>query len=268
MQAQTHRALNSRLSLAMPNQLIHDHCAMIKKDDHVPENDMDALVWLHRRQEALVDFVWHIANYTAPIQPGRVLDLGCGAGGTLSRILSLNEYSDKLELVGLTESEEQVASAAKMLPDITWLAGNMLTFPALPLNWFHLIIAIESTGQLDDLELKSFMARAGKLLTLEGILAVVAHTRIDNTSPPNPNDQLNQHFQMKLASLETYEMAAANVGLATLGIVDLTSLATSYWKARYSRPIFCENGGLEEVMHTMLDGNRASYTLYIWCRKQ
>lgn len=268
MQAQTHRALNSRLSLAVPNQLIHDHCAMIKRDDHVPENDIDALVWLHRRQEALVDFVWYIANYTALIQPVRVLDLGCGAGGTLSRILSLNEYSDKLELVGLTESEVQVTSAAKMLPDVTWLAGDMLTFPALPLNWFHLIIAIESTERLNKKGLESFMARAGKLLTQEGILTVVAHTRIDNTSPPDTNDQLNQQIEMKLASFETYEMAAADVGLATLGTIDLTSLATLYWKTRYSRAIFCESGGLEEAMFTMLDGNRASYKLYLWCRKQ
>lgn len=265
-QAEKSRTLNSRISLAMPNQLIHDHCAIIRKSHHIPENDIDALIWLHCRQEALVDLVWHIANSVAPLQPIRVLDLGCGVGGTLSRLLSLDEYSDKLELVGVTESEEQVATAERILPDVTWLVGDMLTFPALPLNWFHLIIAIESTEQLDDLGLASFMARAAKLLMQDGILIVVAHTRISNT-PPDTKDELNQHFNVKLASLDAYEEAASNADLAILGTIDLTSIATSYWKIRYSRAIFCENGGLEETMYTMLEGNQAAYKLLVWWLK-
>lgn len=265
------RALNTRISLAVPNELIHDHCALTRGNDHIPDSDIEALIWLHRRKEALVDLVWHVADKAALPQPIRILDLGCGVGGTLSRILTLAEQANKLELVGLTESEEQIAIAEKMQPGITWLAGDLLTFPALPVNWFHLIIAIESTEYLGDKGLELFMARARDLLVPDGVLIIVAHSWMDDIPPPSGmRNRIDQHLDMKISTLNAYKTAAANVGLAPLTMIDLTAIATWYWKIRYHRTGFRENssGWFEEAMYATLVRNQACYKLLVWRRKR
>jgi ubiquinone/menaquinone biosynthesis C-methylase UbiE len=89
---------------------------------------------------------------SAKIHPGmRVLDVGCGFGGTVS---ILNETHSGLELVGLNIDERQLERARQRVTPchdnrIQFIQGNACNLP-FPDSYFDVVTAVECISHFDD----------------------------------------------------------------------------------------------------------------------
>lgn len=260
-----HYDLHTKAAFAAGRNSAHYHTGIVQFNDQVPASEKDALAWFHERQNAVCDLIWSVA--TALHRPGRILDMGCGVGGTLQRF---QEQAVKpIETAGITLSSKEQAHAQQHLPDAAILAGNMLDDPRLPKYWFSLIVAIESIEYLPGEFIEAFMHRANSLISAKGLLVVVA--RLATSADAMQGEvvsQINNYSLTQITIPDTYLTAARSAGLPLIGEINLTDQATRYWKIRHEHELFqnSKDGWFEHHMYEGFREGLVSYRLYIWTR--
>ena len=260
-----HYDLNTKAALAAGRNSAHYHASIVQYNDQVPATEKDALVWFHKRQNAVCDLIWSVA--TALHKPGRILDMGCGVGGTLQRFQELAERP--IETAGITLSSKEQAHAQQYLPDAAILAGNMLDDPRLPKHWFSLIVAIESVEYLPGKFIEAFMRRANSLLSTKGLLIIVARSATSaDAAQSTIVSQINDYGLTQITLSDSYLTAARYAGLTLVGEIDLTDQATHYWKIRHEHELFqnSKDGWFERLMYKAFREGLMNYKLYIWKR--
>lgn len=260
-----HYDLNTKAALAAGRNSAHYHAGIVQYNDQVLATEKDALAWFYERQNAVCDLIWSMA--TALHKPDRILDMGCGVGGTLQRFQELTERP--IETAGITLSSKEQAHAQQYLPDAAILAGNMLDDPRLPKQWFSLIVAIESVEYLPGEFIEAFMHRANSLLSAKGLLVVVARSATSaDAAQSEVVAQINNYSLTQLTIPDTYLTAARSAGLTLMGEIDLTDQATRYWKVRHEHKLFqnSKDGWFEHLMYEEFREGSVDYKLYIWTR--
>jgi len=92
-------------------------------------------------------------------EPLRILDVGCGYGDVLRRVMNWAE-SRKInaELIGLDMNPDAVAIAGELTPPaswIRWVAGNVFEFE--PQDQIHFVISSQFTHHLSEPEIVRFL---------------------------------------------------------------------------------------------------------------
>ncbi|MCA9944573.1 MAG: methyltransferase domain-containing protein [Anaerolineales bacterium] len=260
-----HYDLHTKAAFAAGRNAAHYHTGIVQFNDQVPASEKDALAWFHERQNAVCDLIWSVA--TALHSPGRILDMGCGVGGTLQRFQELAERP--IETAGITLSSKEQAHAQQHLADAAILAGNMLDDPRLPKQWFSLIVAIESVEHLPGEFIEAFMRQANSLISANGLLIVVARSATSADAAQNTIvSQINDYSLTQLTTSDSYLTAARSAGLTLIGEINLTDQATRYWKVRHEHELFqnSKDGWFEHQMYAAFREGWVNYRLYIWTR--
>lgn len=260
-----HYDLHTKAAFAAGRNSAHYHTGIVQFNDQVPASEKDALVWFHERQNAVCDLIWSVA--TALHRPGRILDMGCGVGGTLQRFQELAVRP--VETAGITLSSKEQAYAQQHLPDAAILAGNMLDDPRLPKHWFSLIVAVESVEYLPGEFIEVFMHQANSLLSAKGLLVVLARSAAAAGAVQSEVvSQINNYSLTQLTVPVTYLAAARTAGLTLIGELNLTDQATRYWKIRRENELFhnSKDGRFEHHMYEGFQEGLVNYRMYIWTR--
>lgn len=158
--------------------------ASLEENDNVVEKSFGRHVhwgyWEHPGQAELTadDFAIAAENLTEKIYTTanitdscRVLDVGCGFGGTIA---SLNENFSSMELLGLNLDERQLKRARKMVQPvgqnkIQFQQGNACALP-FPDSSFDVVLAVECIFHFPDR--KKFIEEAHRVLKPGGYLAI------------------------------------------------------------------------------------------------
>lgn len=258
--------LNVRLAGA--GRPAHHHVGIVQIDDPVPDEDAAALAWLYRSEEALCDLVWHVIQGMSQRCPQRLLDLGCGEGGTATRFYELS-CDPSLEIAGITLSEKQCQMATRNCPQGHFIVGDMLSESVLQGQCFDVAYAIESTEYLGTKGLRTFMALATRWLAPRGMLVVVAGSRSALLVPDDPVVQLfDSHYCTQLACTEDYRSFARMAGFSLAAEIDLGPVTLPYWRARHDHPVLhnSEDGGIEGLVLKALEQGLGEYWLRAWYR--
>jgi SAM-dependent methyltransferase len=256
--------LNARSSdtLARP---AHHHAGIVRIDETVPDDTETALVWLYRAEESLCDLLWHVIASLSQHRPQRLLDLGCGEGGTVVRFY---ELSPNLEIVGITLSEKQSEIAKRNCPPGQFVTGDMLTVEP-PAQCFDVVYAIESTEYLGSPGLACLMERASKWVIPDGLLVVIAGSRSPSLFPDDPVVwAFDAHYKTRLSSSNDYRRLAATCGFKMATELDLAPVTLPYWRARRDCLALrnSTDGAVEALIAQVLEDGRGEYHLWAWYR--
>jgi SAM-dependent methyltransferase len=258
--------LNTRL--ATVKRAVHHHSGIVRMNEPLPGEDADILAWLYCSEQALCDLVWYLIQGLSQRRPQRMLDLGCGEGGTAARFYELaRDFS--LEIVGITLSKQQKEMAVRHCPQGQFLVGDMLSVDTLRGRDFDVVYAIESTEYLGPTGLETFMQCAVSWLATRGLLVVVAGSRSPALSPDDPTVHLlNSHYRTQLSSVEDYRRSAAGCGFRLAAEIDLGPVTLPYWRVRRDRSVLrnSEDGMIERTIATALEKGLGDYRLYAWYR--
>lgn len=254
--------------LACEGKPVHHHAGIVRVDEPVPEGDQDALAWLYACEQSLCDFVWHVIQKLSQRSPHRLLDAGCGEGGTVARFYELGPTLG-LDIVGITLSEKQGSAARKVSPQATFLVGDMLSEPTLWEHEFDVVYGIESTEYLGPANVRAFMENAVAWLAPRGLLVIVAGSRSPDLAP---DDELVRtfdfHYQTRLSSTEHYRRFARNAGLDVAAEINLLPVTLPYWRVRRDRAVLnnSQDGMVERRIVKAMERGLGEYRLYAWYR--
>jgi ubiquinone/menaquinone biosynthesis C-methylase UbiE len=157
----------------------------------------------------------------------RILDVGCGFGGTIAH---LNEQLSGCELVGLNIDERQLGRARQ---SVTARSGNTVRFVqgdacALPFKdgSFDVVLAVECIFHFPSR--RTFFSEARRVLRDKGTLAlsdfVVDAEKIDAMAEWTEANGTNSFYGVKSAALctGTYARVARSTGFTVLRDEDIT----------------------------------------------
>jgi SAM-dependent methyltransferase len=239
----------------------------VRHEASVPNDADEALAWLYRAEEALCDLIWHVIAGLSRRRPHRLLDVGCGEGGTAVRFFELAQ-DPTLEVVGVTLSERQQQIAVRNCPPGEFVLGDILTVE-LPRR-FDVAYAIESTEYLGSAGLARFMERMNEWLIPEGLLVVVAGCRSPTLPPDDPLIwAFDAHYRTRLASSGDYRRLAAQSELQVAADINLGPATLTYWRTRRDQPVLhnSEDGAIEALIVRALEAGVGEYHLWAWYRK-
>ncbi len=159
----------------------------------------------------------------------RVLDVGCGFGGTLA---SLNERFDRLQMVGVNIDARQLARAAETVVargtnTVQFVEADAAQIP-LEDHRFDVVLAVECVFHFDR---PRFFAEAARLLRPGGNLTLsdfVPQERavefLQLMNAPTKEAVRWSYGKIDLTcSLERYRELASSVGLSLSGVTDITA---------------------------------------------
>ena len=261
--------LNARLAWTLTRPA-HHHAGIVRLDMPVPDgSDPEiALVWLYCTEEAMCDFMWSVVSGLSQLRPRRVLDLGCGEGGTAARIYELTERHD-LMVAGITLSPKQQQIATRNCPSGQFVLGDMLSPDTLPGRQFEVAYAIESTEYLGTPGLARLMERVADWLVPHGLLVIIAGTK----SPKLPHGHpvvraFDFHYKTQLSSSDDYRQVAASFGFKAVAEMDLAPVTLPYWRARRDLPELrnSKDGSVEALISRVLENGQGEYRLWAWYR--
>jgi cyclopropane fatty-acyl-phospholipid synthase-like methyltransferase len=160
----------------------------------------------------------------------RVLDVGCGIGGTIA---SLNERFSGLDLVGVNIDARQLERAARTVRPangnrIRWVEADACDL-SLAAASFDALLAVECIFHFPSRA--TFLAGAAKLLTPGGRLALSDFVPPSQALPtlrqyPPGQDEATRLSYGKvdlLCPVEQYSLLAASAGLTPLEVEDVSN---------------------------------------------
>ncbi|WP_199426648.1 putative RNA methyltransferase [Thermaerobacillus caldiproteolyticus] len=168
------------------------------------------------------------------LKPFMVVDLGCGEGSHLQRILD-ECMIPAMTGVGLDISKEGIAMAAKRYENQIWLVGDLAKSP-LEDQSFHVILNILSPANYK--EFKRILVEDGlviKVVPRPNYLKELREVLFDNNEKKvYKNDQIVSLFKKHLHLLDVFNLCyTKNLNKAELkNLVQMTPLAWSADKAR------------------------------------
>lgn len=256
-----HFDLHTKAAMSV-NRVPHHHTGL---KGYTENKDQNILTWLYKSQNDLCDFLWTLANNMCPVTISRVLDLGCGVGGTISRIQSQTKDRN-VEFAGITISPKEQWYASQHLPDTVILSGDMLIDPRLPYKWFNLLLSIESTEYIGATNMSPLLKRADSLLTHDGVFITAAKVT-SNAQHPSVK-RINNHDISLLSSQETYTTANINTNLRLIGKIDISKTVCEHWLSRYQLSLHnSKDGWYENIMYQAYSQSILRYMVFIWHRE-
>jgi SAM-dependent methyltransferase len=137
--------------------------------------------WEERSHHCHDDPVGVLADEVGDLQPGRALDLGCGAGRAA---LWLAEHGWRV--TGVDYSEVALQLARERRPDLDWVLADVREYEPEHAA-FDLVLVLYV--HLPSAERRALLARATAALAPGGTLLVLGHD-VDNigTGAPGPSD--------------------------------------------------------------------------------
>jgi SAM-dependent methyltransferase len=259
--------LNTRLAQAA-SRPPHHHTGIIREDDAVPEDKVEARVWLYTSETKLCDFLWQVIVGLNRRVPHDLLDLGCGEGGTALRF---SELCSEIEITGISLSEQQISMAQNIYPRGRFIFGDMLTTDVPKL--FDVVYSIEATEYLGLNGLEVFMRRAYAWLKPSGMLAVVAGSftskRLDVDSLSSNLSEVkafNSHYQTSLSASDDYRRLANEAGFSLAADINLGPVTIPYWRSRRDHPDLrnSKDGDIEALILRGLEDGLAEFHLWAW----
>ncbi len=185
-------------------------------------------LWLTGRETAAaaVDALGDHVGAALAVRPGaRLVDIGCGYGGTARRLAA----ALGAEVTGLTLSAVQAAHAPPH-PGVTLLVCDWLA-NGLPDAAFDAAYAIESTEHMADKP--AMLAEAARVLRPGGRLVVCAWLARDDATPWQVRHLLEpicrEGAMPSLGSREDYAGWAAAAGLDAVAYEDLSARVARTW---------------------------------------
>jgi len=139
-----------------------------------------SLFIIHQREKALLDIL-NKFNYS-DLTNKKILDVGCGTGGTLRRFI---DYGAKPEnLYGIDLLEDRIEVAKQLNPKINFICGDSSNLQ-YPDDYFDIVMQFTVFTSIYDVELKKKIASEMlRVLKVDGII-VWYDFHIDN--PKNPD---------------------------------------------------------------------------------
>ncbi|MBA2872234.1 23S rRNA (guanine745-N1)-methyltransferase [Anoxybacillus calidus] len=168
------------------------------------------------------------------LKPFMVVDLGCGEGSHLQRILD-ECMIPAMTVVGLDISKEGIAMAAKRYDNQIWLVGDLAKSPLADQS-FHVVLNILSPSNYK--EFKRILVEDGlviKVVPRPNYLKELREVLFDNDEKKvYKNDQIVSLFKKHLHLLDVFHLCyTKNLNKAELtNLVQMTPLAWSADKAR------------------------------------
>lgn len=266
--------LNAQMAYIL-SRPAHHHAGLVTDSDGTvpPEDEEQALIWLYKSEERMCDFLWRTMSALAQRQIHKVLDLGCGEGGTALRLC---ELAPRLQITGVTISEMQAQAAKRNCPQGAFLVGDMLSDDLG--GPFDAAYAIESTEYLGSPGLAALMSRLRTLLAPEGLVIIIAGSKTsarnqDGTLKLRPDDPVvwafDEHYKTRLASSDDYLRLAHTFGFRNCADIDLGLATLPYWEARRDHQALrnSEDGAIEALIAQVLSDGRGEYHLWGWINR-
>jgi tocopherol O-methyltransferase len=176
-------------------------------------------------QTQLIEHLAHLAN----LQPGsRILDIGCGFGGTSNYLA--RQY--RVSATGITISPVQVEMANREAKKQN-LDAKFLLMDAEALNFsepFDLLWSVESISHYQDIP--KFFSSATKFLKPGGTFALTDWFRKENPTPAERKkyiDPIDKGMFVELRGMNDYERFLTASGLRIAHRQDITANCTKSW---------------------------------------
>lgn len=237
----------------------HHHYGIGEVDESVfdgpPETrEQRVIEEMHRLESAQASFL--LSHLGSPGPGERVLDAGCGRGGT--SFMAHERFGCFAD--GVSISQEQVsfaneqASKRGVAGAVRFHLKNMLD-TGFDGGAFKAIWNNESTMYV---ELSLLFAEHSRLLARGGRYVCITGCYNDTYGMPSRAvSQINAHYICSIHSRSTYFRELAAHRLVPTAVVDLTSATIPYWELRAKSPVAT---GIEEVF---LDAYRSGSFQYL-----
>lgn len=135
---------------------------------------------IHQREKALLDIL-NKFNYS-DLTNKRILDVGCGTGGTLRRFI---DYGAKPEnLYGIDLLKDRIENAKQLHPKINFICGDASNLPYAD-NYFDIVLQFTVFTSIHDINLKKKIASEMLRVCKEDGIIIWYDFYFDN--PKNPD---------------------------------------------------------------------------------
>jgi ubiquinone/menaquinone biosynthesis C-methylase UbiE len=135
---------------------------------------------IHQREKALLDIL-NKFNYS-DLTNKRILDVGCGTGGTLRRFI---DYGAKPEnLYGIDLLKDRIENAKQLHPKINFVCGDASNLPYAD-RYFDIVMQFTVFTSIHDIKLKKKIASEILRVCKEDGIIIWYDFHIDN--PKNPD---------------------------------------------------------------------------------
>jgi ubiquinone/menaquinone biosynthesis C-methylase UbiE len=135
---------------------------------------------IHQREKALLDIL-NKFNYS-DLTNKRILDVGCGTGGTLRRFI---DYGAKPEnLYGIDLLKDRIENAKQLHPKINFICGDASNLP-YPDKYFDIVLQFTVFTSIHDVKLKKKISSEMLRVCKEDGIIIWYDFHFDN--PKNPD---------------------------------------------------------------------------------
>lgn len=196
-----------------------------------PETEDELLELLNKMETDLVEYtVPHLGRLG---REHRLLDAGCGAGGTA---LMIHEaFGCRLDGVNLSRKQvefaENTAERLGLSESVRFIVADILKLPCGD-GHYDAIWACESTQALPDLE--SMYTEFARVTKPAGRFVIVDFCATDTPSGQSIKARVDNHYGTFIHTHDEYTSYAEKCGWVLAEEIDMTGLTAPYWRLRSS----------------------------------